>query len=197
MKRLGVFGGTFNPVHMAHLITAEEVCSQMSLDKVLFIPAANHPLKDAAGIIDFSLRMKMLELAIKDNDKFELSDIEQKISGSEKSYTVNTLIKLREQYKNDNVKFYLIIGMDNLIELDKWKDPGKLFMLSEVIVFNKPNYFIQDVKNDFGRQVTFVPVKHIDITATDIRHRIREGKPVKYLVPAEVEKFIIENKIYK
>lgn len=196
MKRIGVFGGTFNPVHAAHLITAEEVCSQMSLDKVLFIPTANHPLKDADGITDFDLRMEMVQLAIKDNDKFESSDIELQISGSGKSYTVNTLVKLREQYKNGNVKLYLIIGMDNLIELDKWKDPGKLFMLSEVIVFNKPGYFIQDVKNEYSRQVTFVPVKHIDITATDIRQRIREGKPIKYLVPAEVEKFIIQNKIY-
>jgi nicotinate-nucleotide adenylyltransferase len=197
LKRIGIFGGTFNPVHMAHLITAEDVCSQMSLDKVLFIPAANHPLKDSSGITDFSHRMKMVELAIKDNEKFEASDIEQEISGNGKSFTVNTLMKLREYYKDESVKLYLVIGMDNLIDLDKWKDPGKLFMLSEVVVFNKPNYFIQDVKNEFGRQVTFVPVKNIDITATDIRQRIKEGKPIKYLVTPEVEKFIIENKLYK
>jgi len=197
LKRIGVFGGTFNPIHMAHLITAEEVCSQMSLDKVLFIPTANHPLKDSKDIIDFDLRLEMVNLAIKGNEKFESSGIEKEISNQDRSYTINTLIHLREQYKSENVKFYLVIGMDNLIDLHKWKDPGKLFMLSEVIVFNKPNYFIQDVKNDYGSIVTYVPVKNIDITATDIRFRIKEDKPIKYLVPPDVEKFILENKIYK
>jgi nicotinate-nucleotide adenylyltransferase len=195
LKRIGVFGGTFNPIHNAHLIIAEDVCGQMSLDKVLFIPAANHPLKDTSEIISYDVRLKMVNLAISGNDKFESSEIEKLSSNGVKSYTVDTLMRLREIYKD--VKFYLIIGMDNLISLNKWKDPGKLFMLSEVVVFNKPNYFIQDVKNDYAGQVTFVPVKNIEISATDIRNRIKENKSIKYLVPGEVEKFILENKIYQ
>ena len=195
MKRIGIFGGAFNPVHMAHLIVAEDVSGQMSIDKVLFIPAVNHALKDADEVIDFNLRLEMVKLAIKGNDKFECSDIELHTSKGGKSYTVDTIMELKKQY--GDVKFYLIVGMDNLIDLHKWKDPGKLFMLSEVVVFNKPNYFIQDVKNDYGRQVTFVPVKNVDISATDIRQRIKEGLSIKYLVPEEVEKFITEHKIYK
>ncbi|HEY3252035.1 MAG TPA: nicotinate-nucleotide adenylyltransferase [Ignavibacteria bacterium] len=207
MKRIGVYGGTFNPIHIAHLITAEEVAELLHLEKVLFILSANHPLKDTNGIIDPEKRMKMINLAIKGNETFEASDIEIKLSGlpaevtvqagKSKSYTVDTLVNLREQYKNEQVKFYLIIGMDNLIELHTWKDPGKLFILSEVIVINRPRFYAQDVKNDFGRQVTYVPVSNIDISASEIRNRIRENRTIKYLVPEKVEKFIIQNNLYK
>lgn len=199
MKRIGVYGGTFNPIHVAHLITAEEVAEQMHLEKVLFVLSANHPLKTNEDIIDAEKRLKMIDLAIKGNNKFESSDIEIKLLMPEKSksYTVNTLMSLKEHYKNESIKFYLIIGMDNLIELHKWKDPNKLFMLSEVVVINRPRFYAQDVKNEYNRQVTYVPVTNIDISATEIRDRVRENKTIKYMVPEEVEKFIIQNNLYK
>jgi nicotinate-nucleotide adenylyltransferase len=87
--------------------------------------------------------------------------------------------------------------MDNLAELHKWKDPEKLFMLSEVIVINRPGYYIKDVKNDFNRQVTYVPVTNIDISSDEIRHRIQENRPVKYLIPEEVENYIAKHNLYK
>jgi len=195
MKRIGVYGGTFNPVHIAHLITAEEVSEQMYLEKVLFIPTAHHPLKNEESIIDAGTRLKMLEIAINGNDKFESSDIEI-TEDEQKSYTVNTLIKLREKYKDEQVKFYLIIGMDNFAELQKWKEPDKLFMLAEVIVINRPGYFADDIKNDYSRQVVYAPVTNIDISSTEIRNRVRENRSIKYLVPDGVERFIQQNKLY-
>jgi nicotinate-nucleotide adenylyltransferase len=197
VKRYGVFGGAFNPVHLAHLIIAEDVRQQMHLEKVLFIPYANPPHKDFSKLAEAKHRIAMLELAVKSNPHFEVSDIEVKRGSSEKSYTVNTLMELREIFKKDEIKPYLIIGMDNLVELHTWKDPGKLFVLSEVCVLNRPGYLIQDVNNEFYRKVTFVPAPNIDISATEIRHKIKEDKSIKYLVPDEVEKYIFEHKLYK
>lgn len=197
MKRIGVYGGTFNPIHTAHLITAEEVCGQMHLDRMLFVPSANHPLKESDRLVDASTRLEMVNMAIAGNEKFECSDIEIRQPAGSKSYTVNTLMLLRDCYKNQQVKFYLVIGMDNLTELHKWKEPEKLFLLSEVVVINRPGYFIKDVDNEFSRQVTFVPVTNIDISSTDIRNRIGENRSVKYLIPEAVENYIYEHNLYK
>jgi nicotinate-nucleotide adenylyltransferase len=197
LKRIGVFGGTFNPPHTAHLIMAESVKEQVHLDKVLFIPSANPPHKDADDLIDAGIRLEMVKQAIAANSGFEASDIEIKQSENGKSYTVNTLMALREKYKDEQVKLYLIIGIDQLIELHTWKDPGKLFFLSEVVVINRPGFFIEKVNNEYSNRVLYVPVPNIDISSTEIRHRVREGKSIKYLVPETTEKFITENKLYK
>ena len=196
MKRIGVFGGTFNPVHTAHLIMAEEVRQQVHLDKVLFIPSANPPHKNSVDIIDADKRLEMISLAIEGNSYFAASDIEIKSAQHSKSYTVDTLMALRMIYKDEPTKLYLIIGMDNLVELHTWKDPGKLFALAEVVVMNRPGFLIQDVHNEYSGRVIFVPALNIDISSTDIRYRIKENRSIKYLVPEKVENFIKENKLY-
>lgn len=196
MKRIGVFGGAFNPVHIAHLIIAEDVRQQIHLDKVLFIPYSKPPHKDNGELADAEARLHMVRLAISDNPYFEASDIEIQRGQNSVTYTVDTLMELREQYKNEQVKFYLMIGIDNLIELHTWKDPGKLFLLSEVVVLNRPGYLIQNVQNDYNRQVIYLPAPNLDISATDIRHKIQEKKSIKYLVPKAVEEFIKNNKLY-
>jgi nicotinate-nucleotide adenylyltransferase len=196
MKRIGVFGGAFNPVHTAHLIIAEDVRQQMHLNKVLFIPYAKPPHKEHGELSDAEIRLHMINLAISDNPFFESSDMEIKRGKNSVTYTVDTLLELREQYKNEQVKLYLIIGIDNLIDLHTWKDPGKLFLLSEVVVLNRPGYLIQNVQNDYNRQVIFIPAPNLDISATDIRFKIKENKSIKYLVPKAVEEFIKNNKLY-
>ena len=197
MKRIGIFGGTFDPIHTGHLIMAENVKEQVHLDTVLFVPSGNPPLKDNSGVSPAEVRAEMVRLAISSNSSFGISDVEMKTPAGEKSYTVNTLLKLREEYSAEQVKFYLIIGMDQLIDLHKWKDPGKLFMLSEVVVINRPGYLIQQVENDYGRQCIYVPVPNIDISSTDIRFRIQEKRSIRYLVPDAVEEYIKENQLYK
>lgn len=197
MKRIGIFGGTFDPIHTGHLIMAENVKEQVHLDEVLFVPTGNPPLKDNSVVSPAEVRADMVKLAISSNSSFGLSRVEMDSLDGEKSYTVDTLLKLREEYSAEQVKFYLIIGMDQLIDLHKWKDPGKLFMLSEVVVINRPGYLIQQVENDYGRQCIYVPVPNIDISSTDIRFRIQEKRSIRYLVPGSVENYIVENKLYK
>lgn len=196
MTRLGIFGGAFNPIHTAHLILAEDVREQMHLDKVIFIPYANPPHKNPDKLLGAEIRLKLINAAIHNNKCFESSDIEIIKGRSSKTYTVDTLMQLHDVYKNDQAKFYLIIGMDNLIELHTWKDPGKLFRLAEVIVLNRPGFLIQDVKNEYYNQVTFIPAPNIDISSSDIRNRVKEKRTIKYLVPEAVEKEIIERNLY-
>jgi nicotinate-nucleotide adenylyltransferase len=132
MKRYGIFGGSFNPPHIAHSILAEDVREQMHLDKIIFIPTGNHALKNNLDSIDPMHRYNMAKLAFEKDEHFEVSDIE--ISNlKEKSYTVDTLIKLKEKYKDDFVKLYLILGIDTLIEFPKWKDPNKLFFFRKLL----------------------------------------------------------------
>lgn len=197
MKKIGILGGIFNPPHTAHLIAAEEVRTRLELDKIMFIPAANPPHKDAAGIVDADARVKMVTLAVAGNEYFEVSDIEIKLSGEGKSYTVNTLGALVEQYKNEQVKFYLIIGMDQLIALNSWKEPEKLFTLSEVVVINRPWYEKEKIQNQYSERVTYIKIPYVEISSSTIRNRVKENKSIKYLVPEAVEKFIIENNLYK
>lgn len=197
MKRIGILGGTFDPVHLGHLIIAENTAEQVHLDEVMFIPSKIPPLKNINNISEPVHRLNMLKLAVRGNPGFVINDIEINSEGSEPDYTVNTLLKLREQYINEQVKFYLIIGMDQLINLDKWKDPGKLFLLSEVVVINRPGYLVTQVENEYSRQAIMVPVPNIDISSTDIRYRVSENRSIKYLVTPEVENYIYEHKLYK
>ncbi len=195
MKRYGIFGGTFNPPHIAHLIHAESVREQMSLDKVIFVPSGNPPLKQDVSV-SAEHRLNMAKIAFERDPNFEVSDIEL-INNEEKTYTIDTLLKLREKYKNDFVKLFLIIGMDNLIDLHLWKTPGKLFGICEVIVINRPGYFIDKVTNEFVRRVIYVPVPSIDISSTQIRDLLYQNKSVKYQILPEVEDYIKKNNLYK
>jgi len=194
MKRYGIFGGTFNPPHTAHLIHAESVREQMTLDKVIFIPSGKPPLK-SSNVIPAKHRLKMAQLAFGRDKNFEVSDIEIKNSG-ERSYTVDTLLKLKTLYKDEQVKLYLIIGMDNLIDLPKWKNPGKLFSMTEVLVINRPGFYIKDAPEEFVRKVIYVPVPSIEISSTGIRKMVKEMRSIKYLVTEEVKNYIYQNKLY-
>ncbi|MFA5010332.1 MAG: nicotinate-nucleotide adenylyltransferase [Ignavibacteria bacterium] len=198
MKRYGIFGGSFNPPHIGHSILAENVREQLSLDKVIFIPSGKHPLKDAISIQDAEHRLNMAKLAFENDPNFEVSDIEiEKAKNGITNYTVDTLIDLYEKFKEDFIKIYLIIGIDNLIEFPKWKNPNKLFLISEVIVMNRPGYFVQDVNDEYSRKARYVSVPILEISSTDIRHRIKDKKSVKYMLEPEVEDYVIKNKLYK
>jgi nicotinate-nucleotide adenylyltransferase len=192
LKRIGILGGTFNPVHAAHLIIAEAAREQVHLDKVLFMPSANPPHK-SGDIIEAQIRLDLVKLAIRDNKYFEASDIEIKSSLYSKSYTVDTLVRINELYRD--IKIFLLIGMDNLIELHTWKEPQRLFELAEVVVLNRPGYSVHD-GNDYGKRVKSITVPNIEISSTDIRKRIKDSKSIKYLVPSEVEDYIVKKRLY-
>lgn len=198
MKRYGILGGSFNPPHIGHSILAENVREQLFLDRVVFVPSGRHALKDGDTLISAEHRLNMANIAFGGNENFEVSDIEiEKSKTGVTNYTVDTLMSLYDRYKNDFLKLYLIIGIDNLIEFPKWKNPDKLFALSEVIVMNRPGFLVQDVDVEYSRKARYLSVPMLDISSTDIRNRIKSGKSVKYLVDEKVEKYIIENGLYK
>ena len=195
MKRFGIFGGTFNPPHIAHSIIAEDIREQFALDKVIFIPSGIPPLKDEQLASSAIHRLNMARLAFGENNKFEVSDIEINDT-TDKSYTVETLLKLKESLNKDEAKLYLIIGIDNLIDFPKWKNPEKLFLLSEVIVVNRPFYNVQEVKPEYSSKVTFAMVPSLEISSVMIRSLVKNRKSIRYFVHPEVEKYIFENKLY-
>lgn len=194
MIKIGIFGGTFNPPHIAHLIHAESVRYQMLLDKILFIPSGNPPLK-GSDVIPAEHRLNMARLAFTGNKYFEVSDVEIKTPAL-KSFTINTLQKLNKIYDNKDVKLFLIIGMDNLLDLPKWKSPNKLFSFCEILVINRPGYNIKDAPKKFSGKVTNICVPSIEISSTMIRKLVFEKKSIKYLVTEPVRKYIIQNKLY-
>ena len=192
MKRIGIFGGTFNPPHIAHSIVAESVRAQLILDKIIFIPSGNPPLKESIPAED---RLAMANLAFGDDINFEVSDIEIR-DITEKSYTVNTLRKLRIKYEGERIKLFLIIGADNLLDLPRWKDPEQLFQLAEIVVINRPGFDPKNSKQEFYEKAKFIDVPYLEISSSMIREYVKIGRPVKYLVAKEVEEYIEDNKLY-
>lgn len=193
MKRYGIFGGAFDPPHIAHLIVAESVRDQLELDKIIFIPSGNPPLKESIPVKD---RMAMADIAFGSDKNYEVSDIEL-VNIKERSFTVNTLENLRNKYSSEDIKLFLIIGVDNLIGLSGWKDPDRLFEMSEVVVINRPNYDPKNSNPEFSDRVKFVDVPYLDISSSMIRELVRQGRSIKYMVSREVEEYIRINNLYK
>jgi nicotinate-nucleotide adenylyltransferase len=190
--KLGIYGGTFNPPHIGHLITAESVREQFKLDKVIFVPSFSPPHKFDLQIALPNQRFEMLDLAIKSNRSFSATDLEIKREG--KSYTIDTINSLLQSYQNS--KLYLIIGMDNLIDFPNWKSPLEIVNKVELVVMNRPRYDLE-ARNEYTRYANIIRVPNIDISSTDIRRRVKMGRSIKYLVPNEVEQYIFKKGLYK
>lgn len=195
MKRLGIFGGTFDPPHIAHSILANEVREQMNLDKIIFIPSGNPPLKNEGFVSSHMHRLNMAKIAFERDKSFEINDIEIK-KYYEKSYTIDTVEKLAEEYKNDFVKLFLIIGIDNLIDFPKWKEPDKIFSICEVLVMYRPGYIVKKITPEYSSKVKYIDVPLLEISSTSIRKKVMNKESIKYLVFPEVENYILNNKLY-
>ncbi len=216
--RLGILGGTFNPVHFGHLRIAEEAREALQLDKVLFIPTHIPPHKGGEEIIPPDIRMEMVTLAVQDNPFFEVSNMELTRGG--KSYSVETLKALRERYHGD--AFWFIIGMDSFLEIGIWKNYGELFELTNFIVAGRPGSWEGrgkenpterlpvDIRGNFcydssldrivhrsGLETRFIETTLLDISSTGVRQSVSEGGSTRYLMPPEVENFIREKELYK
>ncbi|MEO0093341.1 MAG: nicotinate-nucleotide adenylyltransferase [candidate division WOR-3 bacterium] len=189
-KKIGIFGGSFNPVHLGHLLVAQDIFEKLKLDKMLFIPAFAPPHK--RHLLSYQHRFKMLKLAIAGNPFFELSDIEAKRGG--KSFTVDTLRELKKIYPNDQL--YLIIGADQFRELSNWKEPKKLCQLAKIVVMPRPNCPIPATKNRLANTMT-LKVIQIEIASKLIRKRISQGLSVRYMLPEKVWHYIIKNRLYQ
>lgn len=206
MKAVGIFGGTFNPIHYGHLAIAEEVRNKFNLDKVIFVPANLPPHKDATDLVDAKRRSVMVYLATVSNPCFEVSTFETEREG--RSYTIETVKHFRQLF-GEKIRLYFIVGADMLMEISKWKNIEELLRLCRFIAVPRPGYDIQKIFNqyflsasnyafasDLLENILIENIAMLDISATDIRRRVKEWKSIKYLVPEPVEQFIHNQQLY-
>ncbi|MGB7054592.1 MAG: nicotinate-nucleotide adenylyltransferase [bacterium] len=187
--RVGVFGGLFDPPHIGHLIIAQHVSEEFHLERMLFVPAGNPPHKHHYS--PYGTRYAMTELAIVGNEKFITSDIEKEMP--DKTYTIEVIKALRQEAEDE---LYLIIGSDQWLEIETWKDPEALFKECRIVVVCRPNY---DIKREsrFCDRIMISTAPMIDISSTVIRTRIQKNLSVRYLVTPSVHKYITANNLYK
>jgi nicotinate-nucleotide adenylyltransferase len=201
LVKIGILGGTFDPIHMGHLILGEIIRDSFKLDKILFIPSGNPPHKNAHKITDAKDRLNMVELAVQSNQFFEVSDIEIKRSGF--TYTIDTLTELSNIYDGKAV-LHMVTGADVIMDILLWKEPLKLLSMCSFISVYRPGYdekkLIDEaarLKNEYNANIKIFKAPLIDLSSTEIRNRVKEDKTIKYLVPKAVEDYIIENGLYK
>ncbi|GJM16067.1 MAG: putative nicotinate-nucleotide adenylyltransferase [Thermodesulfobacteriota bacterium] len=213
-KRVGLFGGTFDPIHFGHLRAAEEIKEILSLDRVYFIPSAIPPHKSDSKITNSSKRLEMLRLAIEGNKYFDLSVFE--LQSETPSYTIKTLEYFN--HAEPNTEYYFILGNEQFNHIESWKDYKRLFELSNFAVITRPGFSEPGLnkvplalKDDFlyyncienvisytnkTKDIVFIEIKGIEISSTDIRTFVKSKKSIKYLVPDKVENFILSEKLY-
>ena len=189
--KTGVFSGSFNPIHTGHLIVANYMCQFGGLDEVWFVVSPQNPIKDKSSLLCDGQRVAMTELAIADYPYFCHCDIE--LSMPRPSYTIRTLDTLREQYPER--EFYLIIGADNWMKFDLWKDSRRILDEYKLIIYPRKDYPIG--RNDITeKNVTLSDAPIIEISSTFIREGLREGKNMNFFIPANVYDYIIKNRLY-
>jgi nicotinate-nucleotide adenylyltransferase len=195
---IGILGGTFDPIHIGHLVVAEEARTKLGLSEVLFVPAGQPWLKQARDITPAAHRVEMVRRAIADNPYFKLSTLEVDHPGP--SYTVDTLTLLQDQLSSESSLFF-ILGRDTLAELPLWKEPRKVIQLCRLVV--PPRLGSRDLRHleeaipGLLDKVIQLDMPVIGISSSEIRHRIAQGLPIRYLVPSVVEKYIAEHRIYQ
>ena len=191
MKPIGIYGGTFDPIHHGHLIMAMEVKEMRELDKIIFIPAHVSPHKQEKNCSSPDHRLAMLKLAIEDINGLEYSDYE--LEQGDISYTFDTIRELKNRY----IDIELIIGYDNLIKFDTWKNPQGIIDLATLVVLKRVTE--QKTKNfhQFYAQAEFVNTPTVEISSTQIREKVKEGLPIDFLVPNKVKEYIYSLGLYK
>jgi len=201
-RRIGIFGGTFDPVHLGHLIMAEQCREQGQLDQVWFIPAARPPHKQDRPLTSFIHRVEMLALAIAGMPAFRVDELEKDRPGP--SYTAETLQEL--QGRHPEVQFALLLGTDCLPDLPMWKNPTRILELAELLVVSRPGWplrTVEEIRQSLGLapesplrlQAIHVPL--VDIASRDLRQRIAQQRSIRFLVPRAVECYIEEKKLYR
>lgn len=198
--RIGVFGGTFDPIHLGHLTLAEQCREQCRLDEVWFVPAAQPPHKLNASISSAKSRCEMIEFAIAGNSAFRMSTIELERTGP--SFTVATLQQLRDE--DPSRELFLLIGGDSFRDLVSWREPARILELATVVAVNRGADVLTDkssLRSVCGELVdsrmTNVEMPAIDISASDIRRRVAQGRSIRYLVPRAVEVYIAQHDLFR
>ncbi|HHX61845.1 MAG TPA: nicotinate-nucleotide adenylyltransferase [Epulopiscium sp.] len=200
IKKLAIMGGTFDPIHIGHLMTAEEVRNEFEIDQVIFIPTGHPPHKDAGRVTHSEHRYLMTVLATVENPHFNVSRIEIDRPGT--TYTIDTIKKIKESY-NPDVKIYFITGADAVHEILTWERVDELMKICEFVAVTRPGYKrqqlrekVEELKGSFECSVHYLEVPALAISSSDIRGRVEKYKPIQYLVPQAVEKYIQKFKLY-
>jgi nicotinate-nucleotide adenylyltransferase len=195
-KRLGIMGGTFDPVHHGHLVTAEEALWQFHLDEVVFVPTGQPWMKADREVTPAEDRYLMTVIATSSNPRFTVSRVEVDREGP--TYTRDTLAALRDEAP-EPLDLFFITGADAMLEIFNWKDPEDVFALAHFIAATRPGYELQRLEGqDFSSQnVSVMHVPALAISSTDIRRRVREGDPIRYLVPEGVQTYIEKAGLYR
>lgn len=210
--RLGLFGGTFNPIHFGHLRAAEEVAEMMQLQRLLFVPAARPPHKNNESVTPFAVRLEMIRLAVTGHPLFEVSDIENQRPDT--SYSIETLRLFRRQVKPGTAIFF-IVGLDAMLEIDTWREYQEIFTLCHFFVLDRPGYdpvelaeILQEKVNcryqsgddvffhPSGNRIYFRPISRLDISSTHIRGLAGQGLSLRFLLPEKVRRYILKNRLY-
>jgi nicotinate-nucleotide adenylyltransferase len=197
--KTGVLGGTFDPIHNAHIMVAEEAISSLDLAEVLFIPTAQTPLKEDLPMSAVEHRVQMVRLAIADNPHFKLSTVEIDRPGT--SYTVDTIAELRDRLGAEN-KLFFIIGWDSLSQLHRWREPARIVQMCRLVAVPRPGYSLPDLDSlekdvpGLSQKLILLNKPEIDISSTSIRERVARGLSIDQLVPAPVADYIKQNRLY-
>lgn len=198
--KVGIFGGTFDPIHIGHLIAAEEARCVLGLEQVLFIPAGQPWFKAGQRITEARHRMAMVQCAVASNPTFKASDIEVRRPGP--TYTVDTLVELRQSLGWD-AELYVILGLDALREVHRWREPGRIFEMATVVGISRPgtpNFdptALDAISPGVSAKVVLINGVRIDISGTELRRRVALGKSIRYWVPDAVEAYIHEHGLYR
>ena len=200
--RLGIFGGTFDPVHFGHLALAEECLAAANLDELWLVPAASPPHKGGKKLSRFDQRKEMVELAIAGNEKFKVEPMEADRPGP--SFTIDTLEEIQKRRPNDEL--FLIIGGDSALEFSTWKDPAKIASLATIIVRIRPGFIMpteQEFISQLGKELGIPPKvifvsgpPYLDVSSSLLKERVSNNKSIRYLLPRAVEVYIQQKKLY-
>lgn len=191
--RLAVFGGTFDPPHVAHLVVAQDVVEALDLDALWFVPARVPPHKQDESFSPGRVRVEMLRAAMDDDARLGVSDVELERDGP--SFTVDTLRELGDRLPRTRLHF--VLGVDQFAEFGSWKDPGEVARLSRLVVISREGDTPRQVDPGVEVPHELVPVTRIDVSSTEIRRRVREGRSVRYLVPGPVRRIIEREELYQ
>ncbi len=198
--KTGILGGTFDPIHIGHLLLAEAAYEAAGLDRVILLPTGRSYFKDGTGVTDAGRRLAMVQLAAQGNRHLEVLDIEVRRPG--KTYTSDTLQELSKCFPEDEL-FY-IIGADTLLQMEHWHQPEIVFQLARILVETRSDeagsgeveITARSLREKYGADIRMLPVRNIEISSTEIRCRVREGRSIRYLVPRNVEDYIEEQGLY-
>lgn len=199
MNKVGIMGGTFNPIHQGHLILAEQAYEQFGLDHVLFMPSKNPPHKNKSELLSDEHRTNMVMLAINKNPHFAISTLELEREGT--TYTADTLNYLTK--KHSDTMYYFIVGADSLFSMQNWMEPQTIFHLSTIIVAGRDTTnvevenHIEYLNKTFGAHILQLSMPNIEISSRIIRERIAENKTIRYFIPDEVIAYIKKNSLYE